>query len=318
MKKTTKIWLYVALLCITIGIGIFMLTACGSKSFSNNINTSTVTHEITEDFSKIIINSDTSDIVFIPTDDGICKIISTEHKKMKSVVNVKDGTMTLGFINEKKWYDYILDFGERKITVYLPKTEYDSLIIDESTGDIYMPKDFNFGAADIKLSTGDIDFCASVLEKLKINLSTGDVDIKNCSVGSLEITGSTSDIEIENLNCASDMSVHISTGEVELSDVNCANLSSTGSTGNIELERVVASGKLSIERSTGDIHFDATDAAEICFKTDTGNVIGSLLSTKNFICSTDTGNIRLPSDAGTQKCEIRTDTGDIEVTVIKK
>ena len=79
----------------------------------------------------------------------------------------------------------------------------------------------------------------------------------------------------------------------------------------------IATESFSIKRSTGDVTFDGADAKSISVKTDTGDVKGSLLSNKVFITKTDTGDINVPSSTTGGKCEITTDTGDINLTVQK-
>lgn len=338
MTNNTKMWLYIALLCILVGIGIFTLTACSNGwSFASNANIKTVTHEITEDFDKIVINTDTSDITILPSEDGVCKIVSSEHKRIKTTADVKDGTLTFSTVNEKKWYDYILDFGEKSTKVYLPKSEYDSLIIKENTGDIILTDSFTFREADIKLSTGDIDCSSSFGGLLKIQLSTGETELKNCSAGKIEIVGSTGDVDIINVKSSSDISVRVTTGDVDFSrvecageinisvstgdaefyDVKCRDLVTTGDTGDFCLKRVIASEKFSIKRTTGDVEFESCDAAEILVKTSTGNVYGTLISDKSFIYSTSTGNVQLPDTAG-GRCEIKTSTGNINISICEK
>ena len=107
--------------------------------------------------------------------------------------------------------------------------------------------------------------------------------------------------------------MRVSTGETALHRVSCRNLTSNGSTGEISLHHVVSGGSLSITRSTGDIRFDDCDAATLLIETDTGDVSGRLLSDKVFITHTDTGRVKVPNTSTGGRCEIRTDTGDIQI-----
>jgi hypothetical protein len=54
---------------------------------------------------------------------------------------------------------------------------------------------------------------------------------------------------------------------------------------------------------------------EIYLKTDTGDVSGFLLSDKIFIAESDTGRISVPKTFTGGKCEVKTDTGNIKITV---
>jgi DUF4097 and DUF4098 domain-containing protein YvlB len=81
------------------------------------------------------------------------------------------------------------------------------------------------------------------------------------------------------------------------------------------MKNLTAKEKLSIERSTGDVIFEGCDAGEIYVKTDTGDVKGTLLSEKVFLTDTDTGKISVPKTITGGRCEVSTDTGDIELSI---
>ena len=50
-------------------------------------------------------------------------------------------------------------------------------------------------------------------------------------------------------------------------------------------------------------------------ETDTGDVDGTLLSDKLFLTETSTGDIRVPNTADGGICDIKTDTGDIKIAI---
>ncbi len=299
MRKTTKIWLIIAVSLVLVGSIIFTGIMSVLKWDFRKLSTvkyQTNLYEITENFDDISIKTDTADIVFAVSADGKCKVGCYEDKKEKHSVTVQENTLVINIVNQKSWYDYIgINFGSPKITVYLPKTEYTLLVIKTSTGDIEIPKDFKFQNVDISLSTGDVDFYASASELIKIKASTGDISLENMSAGLLEIT--------------------VSTGDVDLKNIECNSVLSSGSTGDIHLKNVIAKEEFSIKRSTGDVKFNGCDAGEISVETDTGDVSGSLLSEKVFITKTSTGKIDVPNTVTGGKCEIKTDTGDIKITL---
>ena len=72
-----------------------------------------------------------------------------------------------------------------------------------------------------------------------------------------------------------------------------------------------------IERSTGDVIFNKSDAGEIYIETDIGDISGTLLTNKIFIYDADTGDVKLPSVMSGGKCQIETDTGDIEISIVE-
>lgn len=277
MKNATKIWLIIATSLVVLGCIMFsVLMTVNDWDFTklNTVKYETNTYQVNEDFNSITMLTDTADILFVRSDDKVCKVVCYEMTNLKHTTTVQDGTLTINVIDDRKWYDHIgITFGTPKTTVYLPEAEYDSLLIKEHTGDIEVPEDFKFGTMDIATSTGDIT--------------------------------------VSGVTCEGDLKINVSTGKVNLTDIKCKNFISNGSTGDVSLKNMIATEMFSIERSTGDVKFDDCDATEIWINTDTGDVTGKLLSEKIFITQTSTGDVNVPKSTNGGKCEITTSTGDI-------
>ena len=283
--------LFRLLLLIVFSMGLLTLTACSLSDYETNI------HKINEEFDNISIKTDTADIAFVLSDDGMCRVVCYEDAKKSHSIEVQNGTLTINVLNDKKWYDYIgFNIDSPKITIYLPKAEYSSLVIEGSTGDIEIAKDFVFKNIDVSISTGDVKCYASAEETIKIATNTGNIYMESISATSLDLM--------------------VSTGRVTVSDIVCKNFTSQGDTGDISLKNVISTEKISIERETGDVTLKASDAVEIFITTDTGDVKGSLLTDKVFITKTDTGRINVPNSITGGRCEITTDTGDIKISIL--
>jgi len=310
-------WLIAAVILVFLGLIMFtMVLAANGWDFKKlgTVQYETNTHTIEESFSDISVNTDTADIVLVPAGDGACKVVCHEEVKVKHTVSVQNGTLTIKSVDERKWYEHItISFESPKITVYLPETEYGTLAIQESTGDIEIPKDFVFKNIDVVSSTGDINACASALEGIRIKTSTGAIRVENVTAETVELSVSTGDVNASSVNCTGDVTVGVSTGDAILNGISCKNITATGSTGNIVLRDTIASGNMSIKRSTGNVKFENCDAGELTIKTSTGNVCGSLLSEKIFIARSDTGKIDVPQTTAGGKCEINTSTGNITI-----
>ncbi len=322
MKKSTKIWLIIASALTVLGL-LVSTAALAIAGFDFRIlsqhKTKISTFEIDEDFENISIKADTADITFLPSENEKTKVVICEREDYAPSASVDDSTLKISSRGELKWYQHIsiFDLSDRKITVYLPRTHYASLTIDSDTGDVDIPKTFSFGSLNIDLSTGDVKCRASVENALKIKTSTGDITVNGTSAGSLDLTVSTGQITASSVDVENDIKIKVSTGKTELSDITAKNLSTSGNTGDIKLKNVIISEKLSISRSTGDVTLDRCDASEIKIVTDTGEVNGSLLSEKVFFVKSDTGDIRVPQTMNGGKCDITTDTGDINITIAK-
>ncbi|MDE6636145.1 MAG: DUF4097 domain-containing protein, partial [Lachnospiraceae bacterium] len=237
MSKTTIIWLITAASLVVLGL--IMFTAVMTAYHWDFTKLSTVkyetnTYQVSEAFNNISMKTKTADILFAPSDDGICRVVCHEMKKAKHSAVVQDGTLTINVVDERKWYEYIgITFGTPKITVYLPEAEYTSLFIKESTGVIEIPKDFSFESIDILTSTGDVKNYASASDVMKIKTSTGGIRVENVSAGTLELSVSTGKVIAESITCEGNVKINVSTGSTQLTDVSCKTLISDGSTGGI-------------------------------------------------------------------------------------
>lgn len=296
MSKAARIWLIVAACLTVFGAAVFAVTAKVFYSFSE-LETGryeTVTYEVNDSFQSIMIETDISDISLCPSADGACRVVCSEQDKLHYEVSVQNGTLSIELKDVRQWLDSI-GINDLELTVFLPETEYSSLTIKDSTGDIDIPGSFSFRNADIILTTGDLEFAASVAERLSVEGRTGELELKNLSADTIEIS--------------------VSTGEVSMENVQCRTFSSSGSTGELELENVTATDKLSVERSTGDVRFEHCDAGEIFVHTSTGDILGTLLTDKVFIVDTSTGDVRVPETTSGGKCKLITSTGDISIKI---
>ena len=316
MKK----WLVAALVCIAVGaIGFVAVLGINNWEFSimSTGNYETNIHEINENFENINIETSTADIKFIISEDNT-KVECYENVKRKHKVEVKDNTLYIQELDERKWYEYIsFTFKSPILNVYLSQTQFNNLVIHADTSKVNVAKDFSFNSIDIKTDTGDIDNYASCAENMTIKASTGDITVDNVSCKSLSLSVSTGRVEAKNIICSEDVKIKVSTGKTILTNLKCKNLSSDGDTGNITLNNVIASENIDIERSTGDVKFVDSDGGNIYVETDTGRVSGTLLTDKIFITRTDTGRVNVPNSTNGGRCEIKTDTGDIIFEISK-
>ncbi|MBQ3133592.1 MAG: DUF4097 family beta strand repeat protein [Clostridia bacterium] len=317
MSKGAKIWLTIALILLACGLVFVAILAANDWDIAKIGTTQyeTNTHAISESFRDISMDTDTADIVFVPAQDDTSTVVCFEPSNAQHTVAVKDGTLVIESVDNRRWYERIFSFAAPKITLTIPQGEYGVLSIDEDTGDVEIPKPFRFERMDLALSTGSVKSAASALESINVAASTGNIRLENASAAELDLSVSTGEITLTDVTCKGSINTRVSTGQMILTNVTCQNVISDGSTGEIFLKNVVAGEKLSLERSTGDIRLDGVDAAEIFIETDTGDVTGTLLSEKVFIAEADTGKVRVPKTTSGGKCEISTSTGDIHIRI---
>ncbi len=320
MSKAVKIWLTVAAVLVALG-GILFTGAMIANGWDfNKLGTvayTTNTYEVDGDFKNISIDVETTKIAFAPADNGRCKIVFFEDEKVRHSASVQNGTLVIDTVDTRKWYEHFsISFSQPRMTVYLPRNEYDSLFIETDTGDIAIPKDFSFDTLIIDGDTSDVDCSASASQGIEIKLSTGDIRLEDIATEQLKLTTDTGRIQVNTADVGANIRIETDTGRVELTDTSCHDLYTESDTGSITLKNVIGAGSFTIESDTGDITFDHSDAAEISVKTDTGDVTGTLLSDKVFLTETSTGRISVPKTVTGGKCELKTSTGDIKIEVI--
>lgn len=318
MRKSAKIWLAVGVIMIILGCVIFSGVAISTKGnymamFSGKLNSNE--YEITESFSSISIDVETADIRLVYSEAEKCSLSVLEPKKVKHTAFISDGKLTVSYDDERKWYERIGIFCSPKITLTLPKTEYDSLNINATTGNITLPKDFSFNTIDISITTGNLNCSSSAVNSAVIEATTGNIKVENADFGSVEISLSTGNAHLSDINVEKNAAVKVTTGEVEIKNLNCKNFSSTGSTGDLNLTNVIGSESLYAKRSTGDVELDGIDAPVIEIQTTTGDIEGSILSPKTFTYSSTTGGVKVPQNGDGGECTLTTTTGDVKIRI---
>ena len=283
MRAKKKIWALIAIVLIFCGVAFgfvgFVLAGFDFKKINGEGKEVTNEHVIEEEFSKIDIDTATSEVSFETAADGKVKVVCNETEKHYHEVNVQNGTLVIREKSEKKWFEYIGFFngisGKKTITVYLPEKQAEGLT-----------RKLN---RDTKYE----------LEGLKIDTSTGDVKLNDIHVkGELNISTSTGDLNLSNV-AADSMLIDTSTGQVNM-------------------DAVEIFGSMKIGTSTGDVKMTGSDADSVQIDTSTGDVTCEFLSKKNVKTDTSTGSVNIEeslADGGA--CTIDTSTGDIKVTYTK-
>jgi len=295
----TKFWLLVAGICILVGCTLFGVVMTELKWDFSQLSTAKFvdnTHTPTQDFTRIVVDTDTASILFAPSDDG-CTVACHEEEKARHNVFVQDGTLHIQVVNEKKWYDHIgIHFASPKLTVQLPRKQYDALTVKCATGSVTVSGQLALGEVEVSVATGAIDLSRVTMQTGILQTNTGRTTLSDVSCdGVLRLVGGT--------------------GRTVTKDLRCGELLVTTGTGDVELINTVADERFTISAGTGDVLFACCDAPDIQVSTGTGDVEGSLLSGKCFDADTKTGDVRLPANSGTQTCHIQTGTGDIRITV---
>ena len=344
MNRTLKAFL-IALALIVVGAvlaggSLFVITET-QDSFVEDKRLITTQETITEDFFNIEIDVLEANVTFFPSPDGTCYYKVETHSDILCTATVENGTLYIRQEDTRKWYQRIgLGWMNNSLEVYLPKETYAQLTVNGDTSDITVSKGLTFANASILTSTGSINWYAEVHEQLNLTCSTGwvvvngtngkglrtpqtltvltstgMVSLQNVTAQNISVTTSTGGCLLRNTRAQQKLYLSSSTGDHELVDVTCGSLELRSTTGDNELTNVVVAGDAKMESDTGDWELEGFDAANITITTDTGDVEGTLLSEKLFFTDTHTGDVEVPRTTSGGRCEITTDTGDIEIEI---
>ena len=319
MNRTGKIWLIIAIALLLIGGVIFAVSYSSSGFDLGKLGADkfvTNTYDFEEGFSDISIRTTTAKLIFEPAEDGKCRVVCYEAEKQRHSVSVSNGTLTIDSKDSRKWYEKFgsFSFENAKLTIYLPESSYRSLSIETSTGDVIMPEGFAFDTVTVKGSTSGVTW-RSAAGSLDIDVSTGGILLDGISADRIKVKTTTGGITLYSLACTNALELSASTGGILLTDASCGSLTAKTSTGHVRCVRTVSAGALRIETSTGDVKFESCDAAELYVKTSTGDITGTLLTEKVFITDSSTGRINVPDTTAGGRCELRTSTGDIRISL---
>lgn len=297
MKR--KAWLIAALgmiLCGGILFGGVMMALNWDFTKLSTVTYETNIHSPGSDFTAIVVETDTANITFIPSDEG-CSVTCVDDIRAKHQVYVEDGTLYIINDSNRKWYDHIgIQIGSPKITVHLPQKQYEALTVKTATGDVILDRELRFGAMDLTVTTGSLQLTGISAESLLLRSTTGRVYLSR-------------------VTCTGLLGITVDTGRIVAKDVHCRELAATGGTGDITLINVLAGERLTVIGGTSDVELSACDARDINVSTATGNVQGTLRSGKTFDAESGTGKVRVPANGGSGTCHIRTKTGDIHIAV---
>lgn len=275
-----KFWIIVASILLVAGVVLFgvFIGVNNGIDFKNlkPTNYKTNTYEFADEITDIDVKIETADISITPSNDGKTKVVCNESEKVAHKVFVEKGSLKVTVEDNRTWIDNFLSFTTHSITIYLPKTEYNSIKIENVTGDVEVSSAFTFKNINVDVTTSDVLICAKATDGIKIKSTTGDVTVLNVNSNVIEVKLTSGDVYFKN---------------------------------------VIANEKIAINSTTGDVELEGCDALDIYLKTTTGDVEASLLSGKIFDVNVTTGEVRVPSNFEGGKCKVETTTGDVEIVV---
>ncbi|MGN1048779.1 MAG: DUF4097 family beta strand repeat-containing protein [Eubacteriales bacterium] len=319
MKTAKKVAIIAASALIAVGLLIsFGAIIAMDFDFSgmNTITPVTNAYSVKESFTNINIEGAECDIRLLASDDGLCKVLCSESDKISHSVEVNNKALFIKRTDNRKWYEHIgVYWGKMEIAVYLPQSDYEYLYVKSLSGNIEIPEGFSFVEADIHNTSGDIFFSANTENDLSVKNVSGKLSVSNSSPIRLDAESTSGNVTISSVKSAAELSVKTVSGDIGLRDIECKDIYAESTSGDVAFSDVYASEKIRIGNVSGQIGLYGCDASSLWINTTSGDVSGTLLTEKIFIAESVSGNISVPYSGTGGKCEIKTTSGNIKITL---
>lgn len=306
-------------------------------------------------FTSVAVDTLAADVSFVYAEDGVCRVEARDHQGITYTAEIVDSTLLIRAEDHRSWVDHLHYLGSPNatLTVYVPAKSLKSLSVDVTSGDVTVPRDFTFsGSVSVSAGTGDLTILSAVEgdtlmetttgdilvegkhKTLTAAATTGDITLRHADAKELNASVTTGSIKAQE-SVAITLSAVAGTGDVTLEDVIidetirlssisgdhallrvlCGGLDIRASTGDVALTETVVLGALSVDVTTGDVTFTCSDAVTLSVSTTTGDVTGSLLTSKIFATTSNSGSVEVPKSSIGGLCEIKTTSGDIRITI---
>ena len=305
MSKSKKIAILTAVCCLLGGLALaFVSIWMLGFDFGKLNNDVYVSKEqtVTETFEHIDIKQIDQDIRIVPATQGECKLSWRENEKLPVSIKVEEGTLCITQTDERRWWDNIgihFDDSENaELTLYLPEGEYEKLLLKSVSGDIFVSKELSFSQATVHTTSGDVSLAAQISAGLSMKTTSGDVRAEGVLGGAVLLESTSGDISLSN-STADTLTINTTSGDMEL-------------------DTLTVQGSVQLDANSGDIEFKHLQAGEINIEVTSGDVEGTLIGSYLFSAQSTSGNVRVPeSDPGAAPCNIKTTSGDIDVSPVQ-
>ena len=275
------------------------------------------TRVIEQNFKNISIDVSSSRLFLKPAKDGICKAVWEKGAKFCALAEVKEDTLYIRTPDKKEENGIENNsFKDAEITLYIPVREYGRFELTAFSEEIYVSGAFTFESLKITNKFSYIICVGFTANTVELNMDSGYIRTIYISSRDINLSAVSGDVVFERSE-AKKITVKTVSGDVSVCNAKLDGLVAETSSGDVKLTEVTAENGLELQTSSGDVIFDRSDAKEITVHTASGEVRGSLLSDKVFVCKSSSGKINVPGTVTGGKCSVETDSGDINLVILK-
>lgn len=210
-------------------------------------------YTVNDAFRNIRVDAQCADIIFDLSENGQNCVVCTQSGNQDFTVTVENGTLLVKQKDRLKWYQQILFRStSTDATLYLTKTQFDSLHMSLVSGDVEIPAPFRFTNVSILTTSGDVDFDAAVEEALSVEAISGDITIDGVEAKTITCKTVSGDIDLEDCD-AGIVKLSATSGDIDASLLTGKQFSVSSVTGDTEVPAGTDGGLCEASTVSGDV-----------------------------------------------------------------
>ncbi|UHA60698.1 DUF4097 domain-containing protein [Metabacillus litoralis] len=289
-----------AFFLIVVGIAGSVVTAATTDVFSLEMKDILQEEEVKgTEIQQIEVGTSSTNIKMVPSKGDSIKVkltgkVSEKLKdKYKLVVTEEGDTVNIDVENQDLYFYVGFSFIELNLEIEVPEKEYQSLVVESSSGDIDISQ-LKVEEFRTEASSGDITIDQiSVSTNNKMEASSGTIHVKNSSASVFDLGASSGDIILQNVD-----------GHVEAET----------SSGSIELNNKQVTGNINALASSGDVIVQFDESPKSLAVDFTGSSGEGVIELEGFSYEDKSENIiNGKIGSGEYELKVRTSSGDFQL-----
>ena len=210
-----------------------------------------------------------------------------------------------------------IGWGERKVSIELPKDMSPEMFIETVSGDISM-EDINVSKSFyLNTSSGEVSLCNCVIPTCTgFSTISGNVDMNNVTFDdNLTVVCSSGDVNLQSVSVDGNLSIQTISGDINLNDVeNKGTLFVDSSSGEGTYGNVNSQGDANFVSISGNVNINVMEAEGFKVDTSSGEIYADkLLLTGGAYISSISGDAVLNFEMNKEDCSLKTSTNSGDV-----
>lgn len=271
------------------------------------------------DIENLIINTKSSNVKLILTDDEQVRVIQYSNKEIKEeqMVKINKNDKDLKISSQEKSFGiFLFNLNSIAYDIYIPKNYKSNLKIETASADIDFEDELELKNVQFLAASGDIRGAKKIIaEKIDIELASGNINFNEIDSKDVKLKSVSGEININDKIKAEKADIKTISGDIKIANIESDNIKIEAISGSIETEKIIGNvdmkstsgdvqieslkGKISLDTTSGDISVnDFTILNESSVHSISGNIKMFLNKESNCNINTKTvsGNVNLPED----------------------